>query len=187
LQNLLEQGSADLPENTSQPGEKAHPDRSKNVATLFGSIPIRRNYFYQPSRRQGRIPLDEALGLIDGSSPGLVGLASRAAARSGYEAASQDLAALAGVKIEARQIQRIVQQSGPRVGLELLEGPCVIENSIPVMYVEVDGTGVPMVPEELVGRKGKQPDGSAKTREVKLGCVFTVQPQESCGLGRLIF
>lgn len=173
MQNLLEQGSADLPENTSQPGEKAHPDRSKNVATLFGSIAIRRNYFYQPSLRQGRIPLDEALGLIDGSSPGLVRLASRAAARSGYEAASQDLAALAAIKIEARQIQRIVQQSGPRVGLELLEGPCAIENSIPVMYVEVDGTGVPMVPEELVGRKGKQPDGSAKTREVKLGCVFT--------------
>ena len=39
--------------------------------------------------------------------------------------------------------------------------------------MEVDGTGVPMMPEELVGRKGKQPDGSAKTREVKLGCVFT--------------
>jgi hypothetical protein len=27
--------------------------------------------------------------------------------------------------------------------------------------------------EELVGRKGKQPDGTAKTREVKLGAVFT--------------
>src|SRR5436309_12708960 len=30
-----------------------------------------------------------------------------------------------------------------------------------------------MVPEELVGRKGKQPDGKAKTRQVYLGCVFT--------------
>ena len=37
----------------------------------------------------------------------------------------------------------------------------------------MDGTGVPMVPSEVEGRKGKQPDGSAKTREVKLGCVFT--------------
>jgi hypothetical protein len=37
----------------------------------------------------------------------------------------------------------------------------------------MDGTGVPMVPWELQGRPGKQPDGSAKTREVKLGCVFT--------------
>ena len=30
-----------------------------------------------------------------------------------------------------------------------------------------------MVPEELAGRKGKQADGKAKTRQVYLGCVFT--------------
>lgn len=88
-----------LSDNTSQPGEKCHPDRSKEVQTLFGSIQIRRDYFYSPSSGEGRIPLDEALGLMDGSSPGLVRLASRAAARSGYEAASQDLEALAEVNI----------------------------------------------------------------------------------------
>ena len=173
LQNLLEQCSLDLSNTISQPGEKCHPDRTKEVDTLFGPLQIRRDYFYSPSSGQGRIPLDEALGLMDGTSPGLVRLASRAAARSGYEAASQDLEALAGVKIDGRQIQRIVQRSGPQIGQQLLQGPCVIEKSIPIMYVEVDGTGVPMRPEELAGRKGKQPDGSAKTREVKLGCVFT--------------
>lgn len=173
LENLLEQGCPDLPDSTSRPGEKAHPNRSKKVETLFGPIQIRRDYFYSPANRQGRIPLDEALALVDGSSPGLIRLASRAAARSGYEAASQDLEVLAGVKIDGRQIQRIVQQSGPRVGQELLQGTCVSQNPIPIMYLEVDGTGVPMMPEELLGRKGKQPDGSAKTREVKLGCVFT--------------
>ena len=41
------------------------------------------------------------------------------------------------------------------------------------MYISYDGTGVPMRPEELIGVKGKQADGSAKTREAKLGCVFT--------------
>lgn len=173
LQNLMEQCSADLPDQTSQPGEKCHPDRSKDVQTLFGSIQIRRHYFYRSSSGHGRIPLDEALGLMDGSSPGLVRLASRAAARSGYEAASQDLEALAAVTIDGRQIQRIVQQSGPRIGQQLLQGPCVIDQPIPIMYVAVDGTGVPMMPEEVAGRKGKQPDGSAKTREVKMGCVFT--------------
>jgi hypothetical protein len=40
------------------------------------------------------------------------------------------------------------------------------------MYISGDGTGVPMRKEELEGRRGKQADGSAKTREVKLGCVF---------------
>ena len=41
------------------------------------------------------------------------------------------------------------------------------------MYLECDGTGVPVTPRELAGRRGKQEDGTAKTREVKLGCIFT--------------
>jgi hypothetical protein len=43
---------------------------------------------------------------------------------------------------------------------------------IPILYVSADGTGIPMVPEELAGRKGKQADGKAKTRQECAG-----QPQ----------
>src|ERR1017187_7777552 len=48
------------------------------------------------------------------------------------------------------------------------------------MHVEGDGTGIPVRPEETVGRKGKQTGQRAKTREVKLGCVFT-QTKENEG------
>ena len=41
------------------------------------------------------------------------------------------------------------------------------------MYIEYDGTGVPSTLKELKGRKGKPEDGTAKTREAKLGCIFT--------------
>jgi hypothetical protein len=41
------------------------------------------------------------------------------------------------------------------------------------MYVSGDASGVPMRQEELEGRKGKGPDGKAKTRMANLGCVFT--------------
>ena len=120
--------------------------------------------------------MDEALGLINGASPGLVRLVSRAAAREGYEGASDDLKALGGIEIDGRQIQRLVAHSGPKVAAQLKQNPeekPPDTDSIPVMYVEADGTGVPLVAEELKGRRGKQPDGSAKTREVKLGAVFT--------------
>jgi hypothetical protein len=36
-----------------------------------------------------------------------------------------------------------------------------------VFYVSSDGTGVPMRREEVEGRAGRQPDGSAKTREAR--------------------
>ncbi len=49
------------------------------------------------------------------------------------------------------------------------------------MYVQMDGTGVPMVSKELEGRKGKGSNGRAHTREVKLGCVFTQTKRDAEG------
>jgi len=46
---------------------------------------------------------------------------------------------------------------------------------------EGDGTGIPVRPEETEGRQGKQEDQSAKTREVKLGCVFTQTKEDEAG------
>jgi hypothetical protein len=46
---------------------------------------------------------------------------------------------------------------------------------IKVMYIMADGTGVPGIGKELAGARGKQPDGSAKTFEAKIGTVFTVE------------
>jgi hypothetical protein len=44
--------------------------------------------------------------------------------------------------------------------------------AIPKLYIAYDGTGVPVVPREAEGRPGKQ-GPQAKTREAKVGCVFT--------------
>ena len=49
------------------------------------------------------------------------------------------------------------------------------------MYISYDGTGVPMRKEETQGHKGKQPDGSSLTRELKLGCIFTAHTTDDEG------
>ena len=183
---LLEQlyrGELFIPDNASRPGEKCHPDRLFQMRSIFGPIELPHDYFYDPDAGTGRFPLDEALGLVESFSPALVRLATRAAAKEGYEAASEDLAALAGISIEGRQIHRLVNQVGLKVACALEQGQNMNPQTIPVMYVEVDGTGVPMVADELAGRKGKQEDGSSKTREAKLGCVFTqTKTDEETGL-----
>ena len=51
--------------------------------------------------------------------------------------------------------------------------PAVAGEPIPILYVQMDGTGVPVVKKETVGRQGKTEDQPAHTREAKLGCVFT--------------
>jgi hypothetical protein len=182
LQRLYNQPDLSISDNTSRPGEKCHPDRAKDIQTLFGTIAVRRNYFYDPQTQTGRFPLDQALGLVHSFSPGLVRLAARAAAKEGYESASQDLLAQAGVAIEGRQIQRLVNLVAPAVAAQLEEGNPTSAEPIPILYAEVDGTGVPMVAEELVDRPGKQADGSAQTREAKLGAIFTQTKTDEDGL-----
>jgi len=41
-----------------------------------------------------------------------------------------------------------------------------------MLYIAVDGTGVPMMAAETEGRPSKHDDGRAKTCEVKLACLL---------------
>ena len=87
----------------------------------------------------------------------------------------------AGITVEARQIQRMVQRIGPAAQRWQERGALPGTERAPILYVSADGTGVPMRKSELVGRKGKQPDGSAKTRQAYLGGVFTQHGRDEKG------
>jgi hypothetical protein len=181
LESLYNQEGLHVPEDASQPGEKCHAQRPKNIRTLFGVMEVRRNYYYCAKTQTGRCPLESALGLVESFSPAVVRLSARAAAKEGYESASEDLWAQAGLSIAGRQIQRLVHRAAPPLAAQLEQGPVKRCEAIPVFYVEVDGTGVPMVAGELAGRPGKQEDGSSKTREVKLGAIFTQTKTDAQG------
>lgn len=140
LEALYNQPDLSVPDDASQPGEKCHPARAKDIQTLFGSIRVRRHYFYDRHRQSGRFPLDQALGLIQSFSPALVRLCARAAAQEGYESASEDLLAQAGVAIEGRQIQRLVNLVAPAVAAQLEAGTPASNDPIPILYAQVDGT-----------------------------------------------
>src|SRR5437660_5177716 len=108
---------------------------------------------------------------------------ARAGSQTQFEQASQDLLCYAGLKIEPREIERVAEEVGRQVeGWLGAEQEQIVHSSLSVapdlkpeakLYVSFDGTGVPVRKNELVGRPGKQTDGSARTREAKLGCVFT--------------
>jgi hypothetical protein len=54
----------------------------------------------------------------------------------------------------------------------------------PTLYLGLDGTGIPMPKEELVGRPSKQPDGSAQTREVKICAIWSAEARDAEGRPR---
>ncbi len=165
-------------EEPCRPLEVCYKERCRKIQTLFGKILLERRYYHHTPSKTGRHPLDEALALEGTCSPAVARLMCRAATCAGsYEEGAADLQAYTGLKFEARQLGRMVAAVAPSMNDALCRLPasCSLEKekSIPVLYVSVDGTGTPMRREELLGRPGKQEDGSALTREAKLGCVFT--------------
>ncbi len=184
----LGRGRRDKPVNCSC-GERMLSEglRSKKVVTAVGEIAFARSLYICPRCGKARFPGDEALG-IDGShySPGARRMMARAGCRDSYREAADDLRLLAHLNVEAKEVERVTKQSGRVVEqwtsrqasqalLYHAAGliPPEAGNPAPTMYVSFDGTGVPIRRQELIGRKGKQSDGSARTREVKVGCVFT--------------
>jgi hypothetical protein len=144
---------------------------------MFGHFPLSRDYYYHPGKKQGHYPADAALGLEVSYTPALSKLLClEGADEATYLKAERHLEQTGGIRVSARQIQRVVQRVGS-AAQQWQERPATPNEcqrcDAPVMYLSGDGTGVPMVPEELVGRKGKRSDGKAKTRQVYLGCVFT--------------
>lgn len=170
LENLLAQ--VPRPEASLQPGQRCYRDRPCEVLSAFGPVTLRRDYYHPPGP-EGGFPLDRVLGLVGNCTPGAARMLARTAAQLPYLESAHQLQELAGLEVDASQIQRLVQLLGPPAQERLLHLPGPPCRFVPQFYISVDGTGVPMVRAELEGRQGRGPDGKAKTREVKLAAVFT--------------
>jgi hypothetical protein len=175
---LLEQFlNHDLPRlltvDRHRPTEQLHSMRERQVVTLFGPIHLRRAYYVGP--QGGRYPLDEKLGLHQRYTPAVVQLMCWAGAMDpSFAQASEVLQRFAALDIPNRQIQRVVNDQAAGAVQWMQQRPAdKATQPIPILNIQADMTGIPMRPEELKGIKGKQADGTAKTRQIKLGCVFT--------------
>ena len=151
--------------------------RNKKVQTVLGSILVKRAYYYDQKIKIGFCPKDLDLDIKRTSfSPGLRRIMARVGAYRPFGIAHDDIKELTGITVTSKEIERVSCESGKDVN-EFYENETP-DNIIPfsskaTMYICMDGTGVPVVKRETKGRKGKHKDGIAKTREAKLGCVFT--------------
>ena len=173
IENLLNDRTLVADNEPARPLETIYHACPRQVDTLFGVVKLSRRYYYHTKAHTGRHPLDEVLDLVRGHTPGLARMISRAATHSGsYDEAEADLHAYLGLQLTGRNFGRLVAEISPALLAAQATLPPAL-GAVPVLYVASDGTGVPLRRSELVGVKGKQPDGTAHTREAKLGCVFT--------------
>ena len=165
-----------------KPGEHYKGHTTVQIEGMFGFFPLKRAYYYDTRKQQGHCPADAALGLEGAYTPALARLIClEGADETSFEKAHEHLRETGGIEVSARQIQRVVQEVGSAAQQwqETPKPPQPCE--APILYVSGDGTGVPMRKEELAGRKGKQEDGTSKTRQAYLGCVFTQHKRDEKG------
>jgi hypothetical protein len=161
--------------------------RPKTVTTVLGVVTLRRAWYHCPACRHGFAPRDGELGLLPAGelSPGLAEMAALAGAETSFGRAAGLIAALAGITISPKTVERSAEASGAAArAAAAAEAAAIRERRVTVLppagpladmlYVEPDGTGVPVRASETAGRTGKGEDGSAGTREVKLARFFTV-------------
>ncbi len=165
--------------------------RSKNVLTALGPVTIERPYYLCSSCHRGQFPVDQQLDVEKVElSPGV----RRMMAIVGYEIAFDrgraQLKLLADLTVTTKAVERTAEAIGRDIEAKQqeqirrakqLQLPAVAGPRIPVLYIQIDGTGVPVVVAETQGRAGKQSGQPAHTREAKLGCVFTQTSTDSEG------
>ncbi|HYB18786.1 MAG TPA: ISKra4 family transposase [Streptosporangiaceae bacterium] len=167
--------------------------RGKTVTTVLGPVRITRAWYHCGDCRHGFAPRDRQLGVAGASaSPGLAEMIALAGAEVSFARAAGLLAGLAGITISARTIERSAEASGAAARAAAADEAAAIRERriVPLppaepvpdmLYVETDGTGVPVRASETEGRPGKGEDGTAGTREVKLARLFTVSRLDSKG------
>ena len=156
--------------------------RTKTFTTALGALPLERAWYHCERCRSGFSPRDRALGLENTSlSPAALRMVGITAARTSFAGASALLRELAGLAVAPKTVERHAEALGREVAGDesriIDPEPC----DATTLYLGLDGTGVPVRKCEVEGRAGKQPDGSANTREAKLAVVWSADTTDKAG------
>jgi hypothetical protein len=158
--------------------------RNKQVQSVLGPLQLERAYYHCSGCGHGFCPRDGHLG-IEGTSlsPALTRMVGTVGAMVSFQEGSELLTELAGVAVDAKQVERTAEALGKEIA-EDERAHTEASDSLalpPTLYLGMDGTGIPLRAEELAGRTGKQPDGSAKTGEVKLCTIWSAESRDKEG------
>jgi hypothetical protein len=136
-----------------------------------------------PHCHQGKFPADVELDLENTElTPRVRHMHAQMGQDAPFDQGREQMKVLAGLEVTTKFVERIAEAIGQDIAQREqeemqkaieLDLPPVVGKLIPAFYVEMDGTGVPVVEKETVGRQCKTDGQPAHTREVKLGCVFT--------------
>lgn len=157
--------------------------RSRHFLTALGEVELTRPWYLCPHCHNGQFPADSELDIENRDcSPGVRRMQALVGQESPFDHGREQMSILAGLEVTAKSVERTAEAIGDDIAegeqremrrAVQLDLPVVLGELVPILYVQMDGTGVPVVKKETMGRQGKSNGQPAHTREAKLGCVFT--------------
>lgn len=157
--------------------------RSKPVLTAVGRVEVSRPYYLCADCHCGQFPGDVELDIQRTEfSPGVRRMLAVVGQYAPFDQGREQMQLLAGLEVTTKAVERTAESIGSDIAqgeqreiqrAVQLDLPIVIGPPVPTLYVEMDGTGVPVVKAETEGRSGKVNGQPAHTREAKIGSVFT--------------
>jgi hypothetical protein len=157
--------------------------RSKTVVTAVGAVEASRPWYLCPHCHQGQFPADQELDIANTEfSPGVRRMQALVGQDAAFDHGREQMKLLAGLEVTTKSVERVAEAIGADIArceqqeidrVVQLDLPIIVGEPVPILYIQMDGTGVPVVKKETTGRKGKLDGLPAHTREAKLGCVFT--------------
>ena len=166
LEKLLNSDNGDY-RGRSLPCEQGHvfefkEYRAKELINVLGPVRVEWAYYYDHECRKGCCPKDKTLDILGTSfSPGMRRIMGRVGAYRPFGLGHEDIKEMAGICVTTKEIERISHQLGQQVEVFYkkevnlsFSGKVIPFQSIPKMYICIDGTGVPVVKTETVNRQG---------------------------------
>lgn len=166
-------------------GSQAHYRelRSRRILTALGEVERTRPWYLCPHCHEGQFPVDEELDVKDTDfSPGVRRMQALVGQDAPFDHGREQMKLLAGLEVTTKSVERTAEAIGEDIARHeqeeiqravQLDLPVIVGEPIPFLYVQMDGTGVPVVKKETEGRKAHSEGQLAHTRQAKLGCVFT--------------
>ena len=158
--------------------------RTKQFHSVLGPLRLERAYYHCPACGHGYCPRDRHLGIENTSlSPALTRMTGTVGAMVSFQEGSELLKELAGVAVDAKQVERTAEALGQEIAEDERHHSEPLD-ALPLpqtLYLGIDGTGIPLRAEELTGVLGKTA-GGAKTREVKLCTVWSAESYDDQGI-----
>ena len=152
--------------------------RSKPLLTIVGPVRLSRPYYLCSQCHVGQFPVDVELDIESTEfSPGLRRMHALVGQQAPFDHGREQIQVLAGLEVTTKSVERIAEAIGGDIAQReqaerekalQLDLPVIGGDPIPILYVQMDGTGIPVVKKETVGRPGKNDGQPAHTRQVKL-------------------